>query len=67
MGEAKGSFRRAVDFCPNCLDPQLELATVLARLGEKRNARLAVESILKAGPHGQLKKRALALQRQLLN
>lgn len=67
LGEAKGSFRRAVDFCPNCLDPQLELATVLARLGEKRNARLAVESILKAGPDGQLKKRALALQRQLLN
>lgn len=67
LTEAKTSFRRAVDFCPNCLDPQLELASVLARLGEKRNAKVAVESILKAEPNKLLKRRALALQRQLSN
>lgn len=67
LKEAKASFRRAVDFCPNCLDPQLELASVLARLGEKRSAKVTVESILKAEPKGMLKKRALALQRQLSN
>jgi Tfp pilus assembly protein PilF len=67
LADAKGSFQRAVDFCPNCLDPQLELASVLARLGEKRNAKLAVESILKAEPNGLLKKRAMSLQRQLSN
>ena len=67
LAGARSSFRRAVDFCPNCLDPQLELATVLARLGEKRNAKRAVESILKAEPNELLKRRALALQRQLSN
>lgn len=67
LTEAKGSFRRAVDFCPNCLDPQLELATVLAKLGEKSRALATVDSILKAQPVGILKKRAIALRRQLSN
>jgi Tfp pilus assembly protein PilF len=65
LAEAKASFQRAVDFCPGCLEPQLELAGVAHRLGDRRKALDHLDAILKAKPDPLIEKRALALRKQI--
>ncbi len=65
LEEARASFQRAVDFCPGCLEPQLELASVVYKLGDRRKALTQVDSILKAKPDAVIERRALALRRQM--
>lgn len=65
LEEARASFQRAVDFCPGCLDPQMELASVSYRLGDRSKALSQIDSILKGKPDATLQKRALALKRQM--
>jgi len=63
--EAQASFQRAIDFCPGCLEPLFELATVTARLGDRRKALGQLENILNAKPESSLQQKALALKRQM--
>jgi len=65
LKDAQASFQRAVDFCPGCLDPQLELAAVSVRLGERKKALIQLDSILQARPSGAIELRALALRKQI--
>ncbi|MEN9824394.1 MAG: hypothetical protein RI953_139 [Pseudomonadota bacterium] len=65
LQEARASFQRAVDFCPGCIEPQLELATVTHRLGDKKQALNQLDTILRAKPDAAIEKKALALRRQL--
>jgi len=44
---AKYSFQRALDFCPNCLDPALSLAKAKFFYGEKEEAKKSVEQLLR--------------------
>ncbi len=65
LKDAQASFQRAVDFCPGCLEPQMELAAVAFKLGDKPKAMSQIDAILKAKPDATLQKRALALRKQL--
>ena len=65
LREAQASFQRAVDFCPDCSEPLLELALVSARLGEKKKALAQLESLFRSKPGEALEQRALALRQQL--
>jgi superkiller protein 3 len=65
LEDARTSFQRAVDFCPGCLEPQMELASVVYKLGDKTKAMNQIDSILKAKPDAALQKRALALRKQM--
>lgn len=65
LQEARASFQRAVDFCPGCLEPQLELAAVAHRLGDKKQALNQLDTILKAKPDAAIEKKALALRKQI--
>lgn len=65
LREAQASFQRAVDFCPGCAEPQLELALVSARLGERNKALAQLEDVFKMRPNEAIQQRALALRQQL--
>lgn len=65
--EAQASFQRAVDFCPGCLEPQLELAAVSARLGEKKKALQQIDGLLRAKPSDAIEQKAISLRKRLLN
>jgi|GEM_PF-626441 len=45
---AVASFRKAVDFCPGCLDPMLELARARYLVGEKKEARDSLQTLLRS-------------------
>lgn len=44
---AKENLLKAVDFCPECLEPALELAKAQARTGEKKAAIARIEELLR--------------------
>jgi len=65
LREAQASFQRAVDFCPGCSEPLLELALVSARLGEKNKALAQLPNLFRSKPSEAIEQRALALRQQL--
>lgn len=66
LRDAQASFQRSVDFCPGCTDPQLELAAVTHKLGDRKKALSQLDLILKAKPDAETEKRVLALRRQIV-
>jgi len=63
--EARANFQRAVDFCPDCSEPQIELAAVAHRLGDKKKAIMHLENVVRANPDAANDKRVIALRKQM--
>lgn len=60
---AAESLRKAVDFCPGCAEPALELAQALSRKGDKKSAVAGLEKLLT----GKLEPAEHERARKLLN
>jgi Tfp pilus assembly protein PilF len=60
---ATASFQKAVDFCPGCVDPLLELARARYAAGEKKEAVAGLEKILR----GKIDSQSAERTKKLLN
>lgn len=65
LSEARASFQRAVDFCPGCVEPRFELASVSHRMGDRQKALSLLDFILKSKPDATIERRALIMRKQI--
>ena len=62
---AVSSFQKAVDFCPGCVDPLLELARSRHKAGEKKEAVASLEKLLRGKIDSQSAERTKKLLKEL--